>query len=197
MLPWFRSLPYVRLPRSLDSRVMDTLAAALMSGSFSGKVILPELAGGGEGIQVCLVADHSNMEACAAGLVLVKNLMLSIGAFYQPSFMKSLVCAGELSCKALPVICDDFRFTGKVFLKEFTIRAPMRFASSGLAKGPEDLVQLIVNLLKEVSVVFCPQKFSQESPAGALAPEIQDRPSKVDGWKLAAIGAGPRTCGRY
>ncbi|CAK9019864.1 unnamed protein product [Durusdinium trenchii] len=194
MLPWFRSLPYVRLPRSLDSRVMDTLAAALMSGSFSGKVILPELAGGGEGIQVCLVADHSNMEACAAGLVLVKNLMslttaaapqltphfllehettlplststvifmLSIGAFYQPSFMKSLVCAGELSCKALPVICDDFRFTGKVFLKEFTIRAPMRFASSGLAKGPEDLVQLIVNLLKEVSVVFCPQKFSQE-----------------------------------
>ncbi|CAJ1422704.1 unnamed protein product [Effrenium voratum] len=188
-LHWMRSLPFLRLPRALDGKVMDTLAGVLISGSFVGKVIQRELQSTGGKMEVCVVADHTNIEACATAMVLCKTVqpflstaphlaphfllehetlqpttrvvifLLSTGAFFQPFFMKATVRAAELHASMLLINADGFKFSGKV-LKDFKQRAPMRFASSGLTAQPVEMSQLIQCMMKETALNLWLHEFS-------------------------------------
>eukprot|EP00930_Biecheleria_cincta_P065340 TRINITY_DN5110_c0_g1_i4.p1 TRINITY_DN5110_c0_g1~~TRINITY_DN5110_c0_g1_i4.p1 ORF type:complete len:1421 (-),score=213.93 TRINITY_DN5110_c0_g1_i4:543-4754(-) len=143
------------------------------------------------GAAVVVIADTSNTESVSTALVLCKMVsplttqdpsltprylekdedvaesvktcifILSNGAFFEASFVKSIIQAARIETMVLPIIAQDgFRFPGKEFLEDYKQRASSMLAPHGILEPPEILVQLISSLFKEIAIVFSPQDYS-------------------------------------
>merc|ERR1712032_1364880 len=218
MLHYLQSKPAVTLPGSLSSGVIHDLATCIEARKYEGNALELSARKVPEDTKVPVIMDNMNWESVSTAMVLAKCVrkvltdpsmapycleegnrlptsaevsvfILSNGAFADPMFVANLMmCVGK---RFVPIIAEDaFRFPTATMLEEIRAGLATKLKPYGVQESPDEIVNAINNVFKEIAIVFSPQDYSSnEALLEVKAVAIGQRLNSTSLQKLAKTGA--------